>query len=269
MTKIITITNQKGGTGKTTTTVNLGVALAKMRERVLLVDSDPQANLTSHLFKEQVFDYNLSGLIYGELYRMVYNIQDYIEPSSEFVDVLPSDIDLAGLETQMAGAINREKILGKVLSHMQTSKYDYILIDTPPTLGMLSINAMAVANNVMIPVQCEPFATKGLDSLLQTLEMVKEINPKLQVGSIILTMADERTNLTKQIIEEIHCRYDQELKIFDTKIPRAVAMSKASGEGRSGIAYAPTSDASMAYQKLAKEVLYDGRQKANTRALSR
>lgn len=254
---IVAITNQKGGVGKTTTAINLGVFLAKKGKKVLLVDLDPQSNLTSGLgfapSKEietpKKFNYSVYNILTGQ-----------VEPASVFIStnyknlfLLPAGIELAGAEVELVSAMSRESILKGALDKLR-DQFDMIFIDCPPSLGILTINALVASDQAYIPVQCEYFALEGLGQLINTIKLVKNrLNSKLEIGGVILTMFDSRTNLSKQVTEEIQKFFKE--RVFETIIPRNVRLSEAPSHGKAILDYDPTSQGYFAYESLAREVI--------------
>jgi len=250
---IVAITNQKGGVGKTTTSVNMSACLAYLGKKVLLVDIDPQGNATSGV-----------GIEKGDIETCVYNVLvDDVEAEEviqqtivENLDVIPSTIQLAGAEIELVPTISREVRLKRALNKVE-KKYDYIIIDCPPSLGLLTINALTAANAVLIPVQCEYYALEGLSQLLNTVRLVqKHLNTELEIEGVLLTMLDARTNLGIQVIEEVK-KYFQE-KVYRVIIPRNVRLSEAPSHGKPVIVYDPKSRGAETYLELAKEVLDNG-----------
>ncbi len=247
------IANQKGGVGKTTTSVNMSACLAYLGKKVLLVDIDPQGNATSGV-----------GIEKGDIETCVYNVLvDDVEAGEviqetivENLHVIPSTIQLAGAEIELVPTISREVRLKRAL-HKVEKKYDYIIIDCPPSLGLLTINALTAANAVLIPVQCEYYALEGLSQLLNTVRLVqKHLNTELKIEGVLLTMLDARTNLGIQVIEEVK-KYFQE-KVYRVIIPRNVRLSEAPSHGKPVIVYDPKSRGAETYLELAKEVLDNG-----------
>ena len=253
MGKIIAIANQKGGVGKTTTSVNLGACLAYIGKRVLLVDVDPQGNATSGVGIEKA---DVEHCIYDILVDDV-NIKEVIKPSEvENLDIIPSTIQLAGAEIELVPTISREVRLKRALEAVK-HHYDYIVIDCPPSLGLLTINALTASDTVLIPVQCEYYALEGLSQLLNTVRLVqKHLNTELMIEGVLLTMLDARTNLGIQVIDEVK-KYFQD-KVYQTIIPRNVRLSEAPSHGQPIIIYDPRSRGAEVYLELAKEVAVNG-----------
>ncbi|HLR88231.1 MAG TPA: AAA family ATPase [Atopostipes sp.] len=250
MGRIIAVANQKGGVGKTTTTINLGASLAFEGKKVLLVDSDAQGNATSGL-----------GIRKGEVNEDIYDVlinevpveEVILESSRENMDVVPASIQLAGAEVELSNLDRRETRLKSALESVR-EKYDYILIDCPPSLGHLTINAFTASDSVLIPVQCEYYALEGLSQLLNTVRLVqKHFNNNLKIEGVLLTMLDRRTNLGYEVVDEVK-KYFHE-KVYETIIPRNIRLSEAPSYGQSIIDYDLQSIGSRTYQELAKEVL--------------
>lgn len=257
--KTIALCNQKGGVGKTATTSCLGISLAGSGKRVLLVDFDPQGNLTKGLGYRDRFKYRYSvkDLIFDELNETQKEFQDYIVPA-EGIDLVPANIDLAGLDIQLSSVISRETVIKRALAQFKPH-YDYILIDSNPALNLFTINTLVAANSLIIPVQAEPYATDGLSDLLHTIQTAKrQLNPELTIDGILITMTDQRTNLSKHISSEVRNAFGNQIKVFHTEIPRCVKTAEASLYGKSPMAYAPNSESTRAYNLLAKEVLNNG-----------
>ena len=254
---IIAVVNQKGGTGKTTTTENLGVGLALEGKKVLLVDTDPQASLTVSLGNPCPDDLSptLSDLMGKIMMESPIAPGEGILHHPEGVDLVPSNIELSGMEVALVNAMSRETILRQYLDTVKQN-YDYILLDCMPSLGMLTVNALAAADNVLIPVQAAYLPAKGLEQLLGTINKVKrQINPKLKIEGILLTMVDSRTNYSKDTSNLIRESYGGKLKVYKTDIPRSVRAEEISAEGHSIFQHDPKGKVADAYRVLTKEVL--------------
>lgn len=262
---IIAVVNQKGGTGKTTTTENLGVGLALEGKKVLLVDTDPQASLTVSLGNPCPDDLSptLSDLMGKIMMENPITPDEGILHHPEGVDLVPSNIELSGMEVALVNAMSRETILRQYLDTVKQN-YDYILLDCMPSLGMLTVNALAAADNVLIPVQAAYLPAKGLEQLLGTINKVKrQINPKLRIEGILLTMVDSRTNYSKDISNLIRESYGGKLKVYKTDIPRSVRAEEISAEGTSIFKHDPKGKVAEAYKILTKEVLNNAEKGAN------
>lgn len=253
MGKVLAIANQKGGVGKTTTSVNLSASLAKLGKRVLLIDIDPQGNATSGV-----------GIAKGDVVYCIYDIlieDELIEnvllsTKQEGLFIVPSTISLAGAEIELVSTISREQRLKQALKDVQT-QFDYIIIDCPPSLGLLTLNALTAADGVLIPVQCEYYALEGLSQLLSTVRLVqKHLNQELQIEGVLLTMLDARTNLGLQVIEEVK-KYFRE-KVYHAVIPRNVRLSEAPSHGLPIVLYDEKSRGAETYLELAREVIKNG-----------
>ena len=256
---IIAVTNQKGGVGKSTTCENLGIGLAMEGKKVLLVDTDPQGSLTISMGWQQPDELptTLSTLMQKAMNDQPIQPGEGILHHAEGVDLIPANIELAGLEVALVNSMNREKMLKQVLESAKR-EYDYILLDCMPSLGMLTINALAAADTTLIPVQAQYLSAKGLEQLLQTVGKVRrQINPKLKIEGILLTMTDSRTNYGKQIDTLIRQAYGSKIKVFDQTIPRSVRAAETSAAGKSIFQHDPKGKVAEAYQSLAREVLVD------------
>jgi chromosome partitioning protein len=255
--RTIAITNQKGGVGKTTTAINLSACLASMGRKVLMVDMDPQGNATSGVGIEKA---KISACIYDVLLSEAGAAEAVLPGPVENMYVLPSTLDLAAAEIELAAELSRENRLRAGIAVLQPD-YDFILIDCPPALGLLTINSLAAAGETLIPIQCEYYALEGLVYLLRTIQRVKlHVNPELAIAGVLLTMSDRRTNLSRDVEAEVRREYPQ--MTFKTVIPRAVRLSEAPGFGKPIILYEPASKGALAYTELAKEVVQSGEERA-------
>ena len=253
MAKVISIANQKGGVGKTTTSVNLGACLAHLGKKVLLVDIDPQGNATSGMGVEKA---DVNQCVYNVLVDDVDVKQVILPTSEENFDIIPATIQLAGAEIELVPTISREVRLKRALDTVK-NQYDYILIDCPPSLGLLTLNSLTASDSIIIPVQCEYYALEGLSQLLSTVRLVqKHLNKNLAIEGVLLTMLDARTNLGLQVIEEVK-KYFQD-RVYKSIIPRNVRLSEAPSHGKPILTYDPKSRGAEVYLELAKEVIANG-----------
>lgn len=250
MVKIISICNQKGGTGKTTTAVNLSYSLATLGKKILLIDIDPQGNATSGL---GVNKSELDKTIYELLLNRATVEEVIIKEVFPRLDIIPCNINLTGAEIELVGALSRETRLKKALSPIQEN-YDYIFIDSPPSLGLLTLNSLVASGSIIVPIQCEFYALEGVSQLLNTIGLVKEgLNSKLAIEGVVLTMADFRTNLTTEVINEIKGYFKD--KVYKTIIPRNIRLSEAPSHGKPIPLYDSNSIGAIRYEELAIEFL--------------
>ena len=253
MSNVIAIINQKGGVGKSTTAINLAAALGDLGKRVLVVDFDPQGNATSGFGVDKD---SLERDVYDTLMNNV-SIEDVVVPSPvEGVSVAPATIQLAGAEIELVSVMARESVLRYVLEPVRDS-YDYIFVDCPPSLGLLTVNALVAADSLLVPIQCEFYALEGLSKLLESMRMVKgRLNPTLDIFGVVMTMFDARTTLSRQVVEEVRDFFGP--KVFNTIIPRNVKLSEAPSHGLPINLYDPRSKGALAYAELAEEVAKHG-----------
>ena len=247
--RVIAVANQKGGVGKTTTTVNMGAALAELGHRVLIVDLDPQGNATTGLgINYRILDNTMYDVMLGGL-----PIEDCIEPTEvKGLFVAPASLDLAGAEVEMVSAFNRESKLSKALSEV-FDDFDYFLIDCPPSLGLLTVNGLVAATEVMVPIQCEYYALEGLAQLTRNIDLIRDnLNPKLHIAHIVMVMYDNRTKLAEQVVEEVREHFGK--IVCRNMIPRNVKLSEAPSFGQPITTYASSSRGAVAYRELAREV---------------
>lgn len=250
MGKIITICNQKGGTGKTTSAINLATSLALSGKKVLLIDLDPQANATSGI---GINKHNVQSSTYHILLEEM-SVQDAIMPTAvNNLSLVPSSLDLTGAEVELVSALGREGRLKRALAK-EKDNYDFIIIDSPPSLGLLTINGLCAADSVLIPVQCEYYALEGLTQLVNTVTLVKEnLNPALEIEGVLLTMADFRTNIAKEVVNEVKKHFKD--KVYRTIIPRNVRLTEAPSYGKPVALYDKDSLGALRYEDLSKEIL--------------
>ena len=253
MAKIIAVANQKGGGGKTTTSVNLAACLAAKQQKVLLVDCDPQGNASSGYGIEKSA---LDQTIYQVLIDNV-AVKTVIQPTEFKVDVLPANIELAGAEVELVAAISRETRLKRALDTVK-AVYDYIIIDCPPSLGLLTLNSLAAADSVLMPIQCEFYALEGVSQLMNTIELVRNnLNPSLEIEGVVMTMYDSRTKLAEQVVAEVRENFGD--VVYKTMIPRTVRLSEAPSYGQPIIYYDKRSKGADVYRNLAEEVIARGK----------
>ena len=249
MGKVISIANQKGGVGKTTTAVNISTILAKKNKKVMLIDADPQGNASSGLGLEKEAGNSLYDVLINDV-----EIKDTLKNTSmKNLKVCPSNMNLAGAEVELVSQMSREQRLKEKLDNIK-EEFDYIIIDCPPSLGLITLNALTASNSVLIPVQCEYFALEGLGQLLNTVNLVKKhLNKGIEIEGAVLTMYDMRTNLSNQVVKEVKRYFDD--KVYKTVIPRNIKLSEAPSYGMPITLYDPKSKGARAYEKLAREIL--------------
>ncbi len=249
MTRVLAIANQKGGVGKTTTVINLGVVLAQMKKKTLVVDLDPQGALSAGF---GVDGYNLEATIYDALLQPEFPATQLIQPIKAYLDLIPANIELASIEMELIAELRREFILQRTLESVKPW-YDFILIDCPPSLGLLTINALCACQEVLIPMQCEFFAMRGIRLLLESIEKVKaRLNPDLELAGILATMYSTGTIHAREVLDEIRSVFSD--KVFDVIIYKSIRFAEASVASQSIVEYASKHKGAMAYKKLAKEL---------------
>mgnify|MGYP001171406897 CR=1 FL=1 len=265
--EVIAICNQKGGVGKTTTAVNLGAGIARSGRRVLLVDADPQADMSAALGWRQTdsLDESIVSVLTKVRDDVSFDPAEGILHHSEGMDVLPSNIELSQFELNLVGAMSRENIMKNYLRQVKGG-YDYVIIDCMPSLGMLTLNALTAADKVIIPVQAQYLPTKGMAQLVDTIAKVKrQLNPDLKIGGVLMTLVDSRTILAKESMDAVRARCGKDIRVYDAVIPVGVKAAEASGQGESIYSYDAESKPAKAYAYLTREVMRDGEKEKTDR----
>ena len=259
---VIAIANQKGGVGKTTTTFNLGVALSKLGKKVLLLDTDPQGDLTTYMgYYETNNIPTIASVMESEILNNKYNIKEAVLHHKENIDLIPANLDLSSIAVSLVNVENREKILRNCIKDIKND-YDYILIDCMPSLEMITVNALSCADKVIIPVQTHYLAAKGMGQLLGSISTVKrKINPNLGIEGILLTIVDRRTTLSNEIKLALQENYGSVIKVFNTQIPQAIKATRSTSEGKSIFAFDNKNIVAEAYLQLAQEVITNGKER--------
>lgn len=263
MTKVIAIANQKGGVGKTSTTVNLGAGLVRRGFDVLLIDLDAQANLTMALGYQtpDEMEYTISNVLHKIVWEEAIEPTEGILTTNEGIDLMPSNIQLSGFEISLINEYGRETMLKQYIDTVKLN-YDYILIDCSPSLNILTINALAAADSVLIPTQPQYFSNAGLQMIYQTVNKVrKKMNPSLEIEGIVVTMMDRRPTFTKELVSQLRENYGGHIKVFDTEIPTSIRMSESGARGISIFSFEPKGKIAAAYERLTQEVIANGRER--------